>query len=53
MTDKPWKCGACGWVMPLGPGVEQTWCPCGWRKGQVLQIVQQEVQQEVQQDEAA
>lgn len=25
-------CPKCGWVMPLGPHVSMTWCPCGWRE---------------------
>lgn len=25
-------CPECGWLMPLGPNVAMTWCPCGWRE---------------------
>ena len=31
MRDRPWACPVCDWVMPAGPGVAMTWCPCGWR----------------------
>lgn len=27
------RCPECEFVAPLGPGVEMTWCPCGWRLG--------------------
>lgn len=29
-------CPACGWVMCLHPDQSQTWCPCGWREGDLL-----------------